>query len=296
MQAKFLFFGNDDEEFHDFSKDVKKEVDDPDTGDFLDDVDLDQEDVKNVMEPFVEISTNDSPYYECYECDKIFKSQKAFESHVSQFHKRDANEDHDQNDASLKSHKNLENDVKPSILDANDSDSDEDSQAKTKKHKCEHCKKSFSTTSYLKKHISVVHEGNRDFQCDRCDKTFGSQSGLRVHVQNVHEKAKEFPCDMCDKSFGEISKLQRHVSNVHQGAKKHSCDKCGKCFAELFKLRNHVATVHEGLKQYKCDQCEKVFKEQKSLRNHITTIHEGIKKYRCDRCGKSFTQLHVLHR
>ena len=40
-----------------------------------------------------------------------------------------------------------------------------------KPYKCEHCGKSFSVTSALKRH-AVLHTGEKPFQCDVCSKTF----------------------------------------------------------------------------------------------------------------------------
>ena len=46
----------------------------------------------------------------------------------------------------------------------------------------------------LKRHIAVVHEGQKNFLCDLCPKAFGTKNNLKNHKIHVHEGVKDFLC------------------------------------------------------------------------------------------------------
>ena len=57
--------------------------------------------------------------------------------------------------------------------------------------RCEICEVSFARESHLKRHISSVHEGNKEQKCEECKKkNFAEKSKLKVHVISVHEGKK----------------------------------------------------------------------------------------------------------
>ena len=60
---------------------------------------------------------------------------------------------------------------------------------------CNHCPKEFPTPSKLKRHVSQIHEGIKNYQCDRCDRAFGELCKLKKHVSIVHEGLKNYQCD-----------------------------------------------------------------------------------------------------
>ena len=45
------------------------------------------------------------------------------------------------------------------------------------------CGNTFTTLNYLKKHISVIHEGAKDYSCDFCGKKFGHKVNLDAHIR-----------------------------------------------------------------------------------------------------------------
>ncbi|XP_055687493.1 zinc finger and SCAN domain-containing protein 26-like [Lutzomyia longipalpis] len=60
-------------------------------------------------------------------------------------------------------------------------------------HQCGICKKDFSTTSHVKRHIREVHEkinSIRWYQCGICEKNFTTSSHVKRHIREVHEKVK----------------------------------------------------------------------------------------------------------
>ena len=55
-----------------------------------------------------------------------------------------------------------------------------------RQHKCEKCGKAFGLSSYLKEHIKVVHEGQKNYECYECGKSFGFPGNFKQHVKAVH--------------------------------------------------------------------------------------------------------------
>ena len=116
-----------------------------------------------------------------------------------------------------------------------------------KPYKCDHCQKSFMTTSNLNNHIEVVHEGCKKYKCDKCEKVFGRSNSLQIHTETVHEGLKRHKCLECGKTFGQAGNLQTHIESVHEGLKKYKCDQCGKTFGQAGNLQRHmyIHTSHE---------------------------------------------------
>ena len=52
---------------------------------------------------------------------------------------------------------------------------------------CDVCNKKFKRRSHLKRHISVVHEGQKPFNSELCGKKFHGKWALKCHVDGVHE-------------------------------------------------------------------------------------------------------------
>ena len=73
---------------------------------------------------------------------------------------------------------------------------------------CKICDKSFAGNLHLKRHIKLVHEGERAHQCSVCEKTFSQASHLRKHIKIVHQGERNHQCSICDKTFGEAGSLR----------------------------------------------------------------------------------------
>ena len=57
--------------------------------------------------------------------------------------------------------------------------------------KCGICNIILSRKSYLKAHITEVHEGENTFECEYCDGNFTSRKGLAYHIKTTHEEVEE---------------------------------------------------------------------------------------------------------
>ena len=161
-----------------------------------------------------------------------------------------------------------------------------------KKHICEICGNTFTQAASLRTHKAAVHEG-QGFKCDLCEKTLTSSQMLKKHIAFVHEGRKNVKCDICGKAFSEEWNLKQHMKNMHEGGESHTCEHCGKTLRSQQTLKHHIATVHEGLKKFCCQFCDKSFAHRHSFKCHVRTVHKGL-KYQCDSCEKSFTQSNNL--
>ena len=67
----------------------------------------------------------------------------------------------------------------------------------------------------LRKHINVVHNGQKDHKCDSCENKFSQAGNLKTHINVVHNGQKDHKCDICEKPFTRAGNLKKHVSALH---------------------------------------------------------------------------------
>ena len=85
-----------------------------------------------------------------------------------------------------------------------------------KKHQrkiCNRCHSVFTTTSNLKVHIKVVHEGVRKQKCGTCGKPFSHASNLSKHLKTVHGLSGDELKNNFVKLSGELAKFP-HLMNT----------------------------------------------------------------------------------
>ena len=105
-------------------------------------------------------------------------------------------------------------------LEAGSSVQDEDS-----KFECQHCGKTFLSTSQLKRH-TLTHTGERKHECLECGKRFAKKSTLTTHTL-THTGERKHECLECGKRFAQKSNLTRHTL-THSSVKNYECLECGK--------------------------------------------------------------------
>ena len=70
----------------------------------------------------------------------------------------------------------------------------------------------------MKRHVSCVHEGQRNYNCSFCEKAFSRQDRLKHHIKVVHEGHKnDVECELCGKCYYDKSTLKKHIMAVHEG-------------------------------------------------------------------------------
>lgn len=119
---------------------------------------------------------SDSRDFKCTQCDRAFKSGKAFPSvgecfcNYSFIFYNTASE--------LNSHAGTHTGIK--------------------RHRCPDpdCGKTFYKTSYLNVHFRTVHVGEKRFRCTECGKKFSNSSNLTCHYR-IHSGEKPFVCKIC---------------------------------------------------------------------------------------------------
>lgn len=153
---------------------------------------------------------------------------------------------------------------------------------------CEVCKKQFSSTKDVLRHMHLDHPSKRLTQhvCSQCGKLFSNQSHLNRHIRTIHQKRRDQVCEHCNKSFGLPETLQVHIRNVHNKQRDFTCPRCDRSFSEKKSLTVHIATVHDGRRPFTCNVCDKRFTQRSNLRNHFRTVHQRLAPYKCPECGK----------
>ena len=83
--------------------------------------------------------------------------------------------------------------------------------------KCEKCDKVFLTPSELKNHLPE-HVGEKPFKCTYCKVQLYSRGYLKRHISVVHEGKHDrnhFKCNHCDYSSKYRIHLEKHVGTKH---------------------------------------------------------------------------------
>ncbi|XP_053949476.1 zinc finger protein 665-like [Anastrepha ludens] len=149
---------------------------------------------------------------------------------------------------------------------------------KTELKECPICQKKLNP-DYIRRHVEMVHIGDRKFTCDICNDSYKSHTQLSRH-KLLHKKVRNFPCTACDKRFTEKSELKVHM-RVHTGELPFACHLCDRRFRIKVRLTYHLQH-HANIKR-KCKVCGKEFKNGTSLRIH-SWAHTGVMPYRCLVC------------
>ncbi|KAH8297604.1 hypothetical protein KR054_004141, partial [Drosophila jambulina] len=99
-----------------------------------------------------------------------------------------------------------------------------------------------TTKNELRLHINF-HTLERSWPCKFCQKVCNSSTSLKKHVSAVHEKNRNYACSYCEKSFAN-SNTRKYHEMTHTGEKNFECNECGKKFIQPAALRTH-RLIHE---------------------------------------------------
>ena len=79
-------------------------------------------------------------------------------------------------------------------------------------------------TPFVRESETAV-QGKKTFECQHCDKSYISSSHLCRHIRASHEN-ELFDCTECGKKFKTNYELLRHGRNVHSSENKTFTSKC----------------------------------------------------------------------
>ncbi|GFT06861.1 zinc finger protein [Nephila pilipes] len=148
----------------------------------------------------------------CSICKKAFLQQKTLEEHL-QTH--------------LESEEQPKTDVSSSL------DEKEILKTANKLHTCDLCYRSFSSKTYLHKHVAL-HGGDRPHECTICRKTFALKDNLQKHYRTHDPMKQRFFCSEC-------GALEQHYL-VHSGERPYSCNLCSRSFKQKSHRDKHLQT------------------------------------------------------
>ena len=68
---------------------------------------------------------------------------------------------------------------------------------------------------------SSFGSGLKPYECDHCSKTFRTSSSVKIHIRMVHqgEEGKIFSCELCSFSTANKQSLKNHHRRIHLGYK-----------------------------------------------------------------------------
>eukprot|EP00730_Choanoeca_flexa_P008195 TRINITY_DN12457_c0_g2_i2.p1 TRINITY_DN12457_c0_g2~~TRINITY_DN12457_c0_g2_i2.p1 ORF type:complete len:529 (+),score=103.15 TRINITY_DN12457_c0_g2_i2:148-1734(+) len=152
---------------------------------------------------------------------------------------------------------------------------------------CTHegCKKTFSSTSCLKRHMkSHNKQQNRQFACTvpGCTKSFLHRHHLTRHMK-VHNEAP-FVCKECNVSYRRHAQLIRHQTDQHNMPAPFACTVagCGRTFVSASLLTKHAK---KHVNSVFCQLCKVSFATNSDYTQHCRTDHVTCA---CDLCGREF--------
>ncbi len=161
------------------------------------------------------------------------------------------------------------------------------------------CSQTFTQTSSLYRHFSLVHERVKKYECHTCHKRYQQKHNLTLHkcIGQQSPASNSLLCTVCGKKFSAVSSLRHHERTLHSETKQFRCPTCGKAFACAGNMKEHVKAVHDG-RSYLCDLCGKSFSFKNSYNRH-QRFHSGAKPYKCRHCDSVFAyregwQIHEL--
>lgn len=84
------------------------------------------------------------------------------------------------------------------------------------KFACDLCDKLFTGQGNLNAHKKFVHQQIRLFTCQHCDQRFSTSSYLKYHLTgSTKEEQTSFNCDKCNESYSHICTLRKHQQLTH---------------------------------------------------------------------------------
>ncbi|GFS66171.1 hypothetical protein NPIL_188981 [Nephila pilipes] len=117
---------------------------------------------------------------------------------------------------------------------------------KQEEFQCQICKKIFSKSMILQKHIFLAHSCQVRHFCYACFNFFSDKEDLMLHMKD-HLASETYDCKKCEKQYKTESALKKHRC-LNAGLRPYLCKICGKRFNRMYHLERH-SNLHEKVKQ-----------------------------------------------
>jgi uncharacterized Zn-finger protein len=149
-------------------------------------------------------------------------------------------------------------------------------EEKEERATCSYCSKSI-IKSYLHKHITRMHSGQKNYTCDQCGKKFYRQSTIEAHMDRHMNVIHNCPHEGCLRSFQFRSSLKNHIKHRHSDVFEFVCEWCAMKFKAKYQLQDHITTRHQG-HRFVCNypNCSSEYLSNTALKYHIEAAHEYI--------------------
>ena len=136
---------------------------------------------------------------------------------------------------------------------------------------CDICSKSFTRRSGLVYHLQRVHNIGKTLErrhkCEHCAKTFLKRNHLLLHNQ-IHTGKSLYPCRHCAAAFNGSTGRRMHEEKVHgQGQSQGEGEDVVVVESTPGRNKSNRNKGH-GPTNYKCSHCEKVFTRPSALQCH----------------------------
>ncbi|GJQ67475.1 putative metal ion binding protein [Trypoxylus dichotomus] len=161
----------------------------------------------------------------------------------------------------------------------------------TNPYECNKCKRAFSRSSELSKHIQI-HTDQLQFSCSYCRRLFKHKRSRDRHTK-LHTGDKKYKCTQCESAFARSDHLKIHMK-THDNKKPHQCELCNRGYNTAAALASHqqhhvkkevrcgssastataVSTPSPGY--LRCSQCSESFSKPEQLQNHQQSKHKSI--------------------
>lgn len=173
------------------------------------------------------------------------------------------------------------------------------SSREQKQFECFDCKKQFSRSNNLKRHVPLHSTGrpfkrtpaepHKDIPCFECGRFFTRVSNLKRHQMLLHLGELPYGCEFCGLRYKSLDKLRKHVFTCYLTKKEDETEPIGETSSGLVPLTESLEkTILMSAKlTFSCIVCNEQFKTTKEMNKHRKT-HTEIKPFICDQCGWKF--------
>ena len=198
----------------------------------------------------------------CQFCEKSFSNNANLQRHIRSTHQDEKPYDCPYCGESTQTEINLRGHIKRNHKD---------------ERKCEYCDKRFINIGNVRRHIRMVHDGERNYQCSQCERKFQQRSSLKMHTR-THEKHRKKHTKATRNSENDIS-TDSHPSDQDL----FSCRQCNIDPLPPRGIRIHLIEEHfrdrllscysTGNDGNTCDICYNTFRNTNELALHIGLEH-----------------------